>query len=117
MLLSPGKPGQPPSSPGVPASGRTNVQFANLGGLGALTSGNGIEVITAKNGATTTAQTTKDAFMLAGGQVNAGAYEYRLYAADANGAGETWYLRSSLPASVPQAPAAPILTYRAEASL
>jgi len=99
------------------ASGRTNVQFANLGGLGALTSGNGIEVITAKNGATTTAQTTKDAFMLAGGQVNAGAYEYRLYAADANGAGENWYLRSSLPASVPQAPAAPIITYRAEASL
>src|SRR5690606_15639982 len=63
------------------ASGRTTVQITNLGGLGALTSGNGIEVITARNGATTTAQTTQDAFSLANGHVDAGAYEYRLYAA------------------------------------
>ncbi|WP_418115963.1 autotransporter outer membrane beta-barrel domain-containing protein [Variovorax sp. NFACC27] len=100
---------------GGAASGRTSVQFANLGGLGALTGGDGIEVITARNGATTTAQTTKDAFTLAGGQVNAGAYEYRLYAADASGAGENWYLRSSTTAS-PAAPT-PVITYRAEASL
>lgn len=97
------------------ASGRTTVQIANLGGLGALTSGNGIEVVTASNGATTTAQTTKDAFSLANGHVDAGAYEYRLYAADANGAGENWYLRSSAIAS-PAAPT-PVITYRAEASL
>ncbi|RUR68538.1 autotransporter outer membrane beta-barrel domain-containing protein [Variovorax guangxiensis] len=97
------------------ASGRTTVQVSNLGGLGALTSGNGIEVVTAKNGATTTAQTTKDAFSLANGHVDAGAYEYRLYAADANGAGENWYLRSSTNVS-PGAPA-PVITYRAEASL
>ena len=77
------------------ASGTTNVQVTNLGGLGALTSGSGIEVISAINGATTTAQTTKNAFALAGGHVDAGAYEYRLYAADASGAGENWYLRSS----------------------
>ncbi|MDR6890899.1 MULTISPECIES: autotransporter outer membrane beta-barrel domain-containing protein [Variovorax] len=100
---------------GGTASGKTSVQFANLGGLGALTGGDGIEVITALNGATTTAQTTKDAFTLAGGQVNAGAYEYRLYAADASGAGENWYLRSSIPGATP--PAAPVITYRAEASL
>ncbi|MDH6591833.1 outer membrane autotransporter protein [Variovorax sp. TBS-050B] len=97
------------------ASGRTTVQIANLGGLGALTSGNGIEVVTASNGATTTAQTTRDAFSLANGHVDAGAYEYRLYAADANGAGENWYLRSNTIAS-PAAPA-PVITYRAEASL
>ncbi|KIQ19098.1 hypothetical protein RT97_28870 [Variovorax paradoxus] len=80
---------------GATASGRTTVQIVNLGGLGALTSGNGIEVISALNGATTTAQTTKDAFALAGGHVDAGAYEYRLHAADASGAGENWYLRST----------------------
>uniref|UniRef100_UPI004039ABA0 autotransporter outer membrane beta-barrel domain-containing protein n=1 Tax=Variovorax sp. BK018 TaxID=3450241 RepID=UPI004039ABA0 len=106
------------------ASGKTSVQIANLGGLGALTTGNGIEVVSAINGATTTAQTTKDAFSLAGGHVDAGAYEYRLYAADANGAGENWYLRSSTSAPAPGTPAtpgipapAPVITYRPEASL
>ena len=99
------------------ASGKTSVQITNLGGLGALTSGNGIEVISALNGATTTAQTTKDAFSLAGGHVDAGAYEYRLYAADAKGAGENWFLRSSINAVPPAAPAAPVITYRSEASL
>ncbi|WP_019657296.1 autotransporter outer membrane beta-barrel domain-containing protein [Variovorax atrisoli] len=99
------------------AGGRTTVQVTNLGGLGALTTGNGIEVVSAINGATTTAQTTKDAFSLANGHVDAGAYEYRLYAADANGAGENWYLRSSIPGAAPQVPAAPVITYRAEASL
>ena len=82
------------------ASGRTSVQITQLGGLGALTTGNGIEVISARNGATTTAQTTKDAFSLAGGHVDAGAYEYRLHAADASGAGENWYLRSTTTATV-----------------
>jgi fibronectin-binding autotransporter adhesin len=110
---------------GGAATGKTSVQVTNLGGLGALTSGNGIEVITAQNGATTTAQTTKDAFALAGGHVDAGAYEYRLYAADAAGAGENWFLRSTTNAVTP--PATPgagspsvrcaVITYRAEASL
>ncbi|SEG97713.1 outer membrane autotransporter barrel domain-containing protein [Variovorax sp. NFACC29] len=81
------------------ASGKTSVQIIQLGGLGALTTGNGIEVVSALNGATTTAQTTKDAFSLAGGHVDAGAYEYRLYAADASGAGENWYLRSTTTAT------------------
>ncbi|WP_192871638.1 beta strand repeat-containing protein, partial [Variovorax sp. JS1663] len=79
------------------ASGNTTVQITNLGGLGGQTAGNGIEVITALNGATTTAQTTKNAFALGGaGHVDAGAFEYRLYAADAGGAGENWYLRSQV---------------------
>jgi fibronectin-binding autotransporter adhesin len=112
---------------GGAATGKTSVQVTNLGGLGALTSGNGIEVITAQNGATTTAQTTKDAFALAGGHVDAGAYEYRLYAADAAGAGENWFLRSTTNAVTPPAtpgapgapsvPGVPVITYRAEASL
>ncbi|MGJ7554813.1 autotransporter outer membrane beta-barrel domain-containing protein [Variovorax sp. RB3P1] len=83
------------------ASGTTNVQIVNLGGLGALTAGNGIEVISAINGATTTAQTTKSAFTLSGGHVDAGAFEYRLYAADASGAGENWYLRSTTTVAPP----------------
>ncbi|WP_157103455.1 autotransporter outer membrane beta-barrel domain-containing protein, partial [Variovorax sp. WDL1] len=77
------------------ASGRTTVQVVNLGGLGALTTGNGIELVSALNGATTTAQSTKDAFALQGGHVDAGAFEYRLQPGDAAGGGENWYLRST----------------------
>lgn len=117
------------------ASGTTAVQITNLGGLGGQTAGNGIEVISARNGATTTAQTTKSAFALGGaGHVDAGAYEYRLFAADAAGAGENWYLRSevipvpadasvsapglsaSMPASMPAA-RSPVTAYRAEAAM
>lgn len=90
---------------GASASGSTTLQITNLGGLGAQTTGDGIEVISALNGATTTAQTTRDAFRLAGGHVDAGAYEYRLYAADADGAGESWFLRSSVLAVGPTTPA------------
>ena len=93
------------------ASGKTTVQVTNLGGLGARTSGAGVEVVSAKNGATTTAQTSKDAFVLSGGRVDAGAYEYRLYAGDAGGEGENWYLRTEAE------PGASLPTYRAEASL
>ncbi len=46
------------------ASGRTRLAIVNTGGLGTLTLGDGIEVIRAINGATTTAQTTRDAFAL-----------------------------------------------------
>ncbi|WP_254789565.1 autotransporter outer membrane beta-barrel domain-containing protein [Variovorax sp. OV329] len=108
------------SGPSASATGRTNVQIANLGGLGAQTSGNGIEVVSATGGATTTAQSTKDAFSLAGGHVDAGAYEYRLYAADASGAGENWYLRSTAipvvtsPAEEPGSTPSPVPLYRAE---
>lgn len=80
---------------GAAATGTTTLQIVNLGGLGAQTSGNGIEVVTATGGATTTAQTTRDAFVLQTGPVIAGAYEYRLFAADAAGNGENWYLRSA----------------------
>ncbi|WP_447892923.1 autotransporter family protein [Pseudomonas marginalis] len=97
------------NGPTASASGHTNVEITNLGGLGALTTGDGIEVISARNGATTTAQTTKDAFSLVGGRVDAGAYEYRLFAGDAAGAGENWYLRSRSESGV--------ISYRAEVPL
>ncbi|MBU1359770.1 MAG: hypothetical protein KJ901_13570, partial [Gammaproteobacteria bacterium] len=132
---------------GASASGTTTVQITNLGGLGAPTTGNGIEVIAARNGATTTAQTTQNAFTLAngngvavpkgtpvlqattavGGHVDVGAFEYRLYAADANGAGESWYLRNNVPAAAAPVgggatalgfPALPAVTaYRSEVPL
>jgi outer membrane autotransporter protein len=90
------------------ASGRTIVQVVNAGGLGARTRGDGIELIRAINGATTTAQTTRDAFVLANDHVDAGAYEYRLYPGDATGAGENWYLRSTAPApALPSGAAGP----------
>ncbi|MDM0116921.1 autotransporter outer membrane beta-barrel domain-containing protein [Variovorax sp. J22R133] len=100
--------------PAASASGNTSIQITNLGGLGALTTGNGIEVVSGLNGATTTAQTTRSAFSLANGHVDAGAYEYRLYAADAQGAGENWYLRSTAP---PVPTAEPLPTFRAEVPL
>jgi outer membrane autotransporter protein len=86
---------------GGTASGHTSIQLANLGGLGALTTGDGVELVDAINGATTTVHTTADAFALAGGHVDAGAFEYRLYAGDASGAGENWYLRSTTNAPPP----------------
>lgn len=89
---------------GATASGNSTLQITNLGGLGAVTTGNGIEVVSATNGAATTAQSARDAFVLAGGHVDAGAYEYRLYAADASGAGENWYLRSTAPPVPPGTP-------------
>jgi outer membrane autotransporter protein len=91
------------SGPAASASGSTTVRITNLGGLGAQTTGNGIEVVSARNGAATTAQSTRDAFALANGHVDAGAYEYRLYAADAQGAGENWYLRSETTIAPPVA--------------
>ncbi|WP_286623424.1 autotransporter family protein [Variovorax fucosicus] len=100
---------------GGAVSGNTLLQINNVGGLGALTTGNGIEVVSAGSGATTTAQTTKDGFALSGGHVDAGAYEYRLYAADAQGAGENWYLRSATTVAptiptIPTTPATPTPT-------
>jgi len=105
------------SGPSAVASGQTTLQITNLGGLGALTAGNGIEVISAINGASTTAQRGKDAFVLAGGHVDAGAYQYRLYAADANGAGENWYLRSSSSTILADPADPPVVAYRAETAL
>lgn len=78
---------------GGKANGRTllNVDGA---GLGEPTQGDGIEVVTALNNATTTAQSSRDAFHLSSGQMSAGAFKYQLYAGNAQGQGENWYLRS-----------------------
>ncbi|MCC2976595.1 autotransporter domain-containing protein [Sphingomonas sp. PL-96] len=95
---------------GGAASGRTVIAITNLDGLGAATTGDGIQIIEGINGGTTTATTTKDAFVLAGGEINVGAFEYRLYASDIAGTGEGWYLRT-------QATSVDDPTYRVEAPL
>jgi outer membrane autotransporter protein len=84
---------------GGTASGSTALRIANTTGLGDLTTGSGILVVDAINGAT-----TDDAFRLAG-PVVAGPYEYLLF--KGNGNPEAWYLRSSIPCAAPRAPSPP----------
>ncbi|WP_087723440.1 autotransporter family protein [Pandoraea sp. PE-S2T-3] len=77
-------------------NGNTSVAVNNLSGLGNLTTGNGIPVVQAVSGATSTAS----AFAL-GSSVSAGAYTYYLYkggtTADST---NSWYLRSTVAAPV-----------------
>ncbi|MGB3432846.1 beta strand repeat-containing protein, partial [Achromobacter sp.] len=93
------------------ASGNTTVQITNAGGLGAQTGSQGIQVIATENGASL----QPGSFTLAGGHIDAGAYEYRL-AQTAQGAAlhstntqpgpayrEEVPLLSSLPAQLRQA--------------
>jgi len=86
---------------GASASGTTLIQVVNLGGPGAQTTGNGIEVVTAQAGAST----STTAFALTNGHVDAGIYEYNIYRGTAD---QNWYLRSAQ-GTVP--------TYRAEVPL
>jgi fibronectin-binding autotransporter adhesin len=74
------------------ASGSTTVSVINAGGAGAVTPGNGIALVNAINGATTTA----GAFTL-GNRVVAGPYEYHLFRGSRDGAGQDWYLRTEAP--------------------
>ncbi|MGH8486358.1 MAG: autotransporter outer membrane beta-barrel domain-containing protein, partial [Pseudomonas sp.] len=76
---------------GGQATGSSNLQIKNAGGPGALTTGNGIQVVDAINGGTSQEQ----AFRLLS-RVKAGPYEYTLHRAsldDSNG--QAWYLRST----------------------
>lgn len=70
------------------ASGSTSLIVTNSGGGGALTSGDGIQVVEVVNGGST----ESGAFSLAG-RVAAGAYEYRLYRGGSVDE-DSWYLRS-----------------------
>lgn len=72
------------------ASGTTPVTVINRGGTGALTAADGIPIVQAINGATTTA----NAFSLAT-PLTAGAYDYHLYRGGAEGGNtDSWFLRS-----------------------
>jgi fibronectin-binding autotransporter adhesin len=85
---------------GGTASGRTLLDI-DVSQLGEQTDGDGIAVVQATNGATTTAQTTKDAFTLGADHLEAGAWEYRLFAGNAQGQGEDWFLRTAYRPEVP----------------
>jgi outer membrane autotransporter protein len=86
-------------------SGSTNILVRNTGGPGAETVSNGILVVQAINGATTTA----NAFSLAGGRVTAGAFDYVLFRGGVSpGSQDSWFLRSSLVA--PPTPETPTPT-------
>ncbi|MCD9891004.1 hypothetical protein LUG63_07850, partial [Bradyrhizobium japonicum] len=77
---------------GGTASGNTFLKISNTIGAGALTTGNGILVVDAINGATTTA----DAFSLSR-PVLAGPYRYSLYRSSVDASDpQSWYLRSTL---------------------
>ncbi|MBB1201834.1 autotransporter outer membrane beta-barrel domain-containing protein [Enterobacteriaceae bacterium 89] len=85
---------------GGTASGKTTLNI-DISRLGAPTHGDGIEVVEARNGATTTAQSTRDAFSLGADHLEAGAFEYHLFAGDLKAKGENWYLRTDYRAEVP----------------
>jgi outer membrane autotransporter protein len=80
-------------------SGSTGLLVSNLGGPGAATQGNGIQVVEARDGATGNA----NAFIQTQ-TLSAGAYDYRLFKGGVTAGSEnSWYLRSTLVA--PPAPA------------
>ncbi|RZL61512.1 MAG: autotransporter outer membrane beta-barrel domain-containing protein [Variovorax sp.] len=106
---------------GGTATGTTTLGITNAGGTGAQTTGNGILLVDAQNGATT----ATNAFSAAG-PVSAGAYDYSLV----RRANESWYLTSDLvppvdpgtppvnpPVNPPTAPVIHTPNYRQETSL
>ena len=81
-------------------SGTTGISITNLGGAGALTLQDGIQVVQAINGATGSAS----AFSLAG-PVSAGAFNYYLFKGGVTaGTAENYYLRSTTPVVPPPDP-------------
>jgi len=81
---------------GGTASGTSTLKVTNVGGPGAQTIADGIQVVQATNGATTGAS----AFTLSGGTVNAGAFSYYLVKGGAAaGSGDNWYLRNTVAAA------------------
>jgi len=88
-------------------SGTTALTVTNAGGLGALTTTNGIQVVQATQGAT-----SSDAAFSLANNLSAGAYQYYLFKGGVTaGTENSWFLRSSVvaPAAPPaSAPAAPV---------
>lgn len=83
------------SGNGHTSSGTSSINVIDKGGLGSPTTGNGIQVITATNNATTASGT----FSL-GGRVASGAFEYRLFKGGQTANSTTdnnWYLRTDNP--------------------
>src|SRR5262249_22101166 len=78
---------------GGTATGSTLMRITNTGGPGVETTGNGILVVNAINGGTT----TPAAFSLAGGRLTAGAFDYFLFRGGVSpGSQDSWFLRNAL---------------------
>ena len=96
---------------GGSAIGNSFLRITNAGGPGAETVANGIQVVQAINGGTT----APGAFTLAGGELRAGAFDYRLFRGGLSGSNpEDWFLRSSfivgpIDPSIPLVPIGPSL--------
>lgn len=92
-------------------TGSTRIHVTSAGGAGALTTGDGILVVQAINGATT----TPNAFNL-GGPVSAGPYDYFLFRGGVSpGSQNSWFLRSSLVPGPTPSPVTPL--YRPEVAV
>jgi outer membrane autotransporter protein len=77
---------------GGTATGSTTLTIHNVNGPGDATTANGILVVNAINGGTT----ASGAFMLAPGELRAGAYDYRLFQGGLGGTDPNdWFLRST----------------------
>jgi outer membrane autotransporter protein len=91
-------------------TGTTTMHVTNAGGSGAETTGNGIQVVEAINGATTSAS----AFALPAGELRAGAFDYDLFHGGVGGSPNDWFLRSDFIAGgaggggVPTTPLPPV---------
>ncbi len=93
-------------------SGTTQINVANLGGLGAVTQQNGIQVVQASEGAIS----DNSAFTL-GNTLSVGAYQYYLFKGGATAGSEnSWFLRSTVlsqplalevPPTTPEPPVTP----------
>ena len=88
---------------GGAATGSTSVHVTNVGGPGALTTANGILVVDAISGATT----SPGAFSLSNPELRAGAFDYRLFQGGVSGSPNDWFLRSTL-VSPPIPPIPPV---------
>jgi autotransporter-associated beta strand protein len=76
---------------GGAASGNTSVHVSNVGGPGALTTANGIQVVSAVSGA----MTSPGAFSLSNPELRAGAFDYALFRGGVSGSVNDWFLRST----------------------
>ena len=105
VLAGDGSPSDKLVISGGTGTGTTRIGVTNAGGTGALTTGDGILVVQAINGATTTA----NAFNL-GRSISAGPYDYFLFRGGVSpGTQDSWYLRSSLVPGPTPSPGGPPL--------
>jgi outer membrane autotransporter protein len=73
-------------------SGSTQIEVSNVGGTGAVTRQNGIQVVQARNGAI-----SEDTAFSLGHTLSAGAYDYYLFKGGVTtGSEQSWFLRSTV---------------------